>query len=228
MAKRSIFKSVGKITKLLFLLLIISTFAILIWRMNLSNAPRSMKPLTPNDTLKSAYSQNDGKLTAFTQKHITVTKDLECYGYFAVNKIVFIPEADQVQVIFRYNNSTIKHLKDDYGVDPMPDRNEEIYDLSLVISTFNGERNEAGEADVTKHRISPTSVETGSNLLYNFRKFIFDGVTMDESVCNICLDVYYVGAIDYEAKAYGTLLIYDYITPREEYLLSRKEKKLLR
>ena len=65
-------------------------------------------------------------------------------------------------------------------------------------------------------------------MLYNFRKFIFDGVRMDESVCNICLDVYYVGAIDYDSTAYGTLLIYDYITPRDEYLLSRKEKKSLR
>lgn len=226
MAKRSIFKPVGKILKLLFLLLIIATFAILIWRMNLSNAPRSMKNLTPNDTLKSAYAENDGKLTAFTQKHITVTKDLECYGYFAVNKIVFIPEANQVQVIFRYNNATIKHLKEDYGVDPLPDRKEEIYDLSLVVSVFNSDAKD--EKDVTKLRISPTSVSSEGNMLYNFRKFIFDGVSMDESVCNICLDVYYVGSVDYSAKAYGTLLIYDYITPRDEYLLSGKEKKSLR
>ena len=226
MAKRSIFKPIGKILKLLFLLLIIATFAILIWRMNLSNDPRQMKNLTPNDTLQNAYAENGGKLTAFTQKHITVTKDLNCYGYFAVGKIVFIPEANQVQVIFRYNNSTIKHLKEDYGVDPLPDRKEDIYDLSLVVSVFNSEAKD--EKDVTKERISPTSVETESNMLYNFRKFIFDGVRMDESVCNICLDVYYIGAIDYDATAYGTLLIYDYITPRDEYLLSRKEKKSLK
>ena len=226
MAKRSLFNPIGKILKLLFLLLIISTFAILIWRMNISNTPKSMKPLTPNDTLMSAYSENGGKLSAFEQKHITVTKDLKCYGYFAVNSVIFIPEANQVQIVFKYNNSTIKHLKDDYGVNPLPDRDSEIYDLSLVVSVFNSAKKD--EADVTKQRISPTSVTTESNLLYNFRKFVFDGVPTDESVCNICLDVYYVGAIDYNTDAYGTLLVYDYITPREEYLLSRKEKKSLK
>ena len=226
MARRSIFKTTGRILKLLFLLLIVATFAILIWRMSISNTPKSMKNLTPNEKLSKAYAENSGKLTAFTQKHITITKDLDCYGYFAVGKIVFIPEAKQVQVVFRYNNGTIKHLKDDYGVDPLPDRKSEIYDVSLVVSTFADSSKD--EKNVTKARILPTSVTKESNALYNFRKFIFDGVEMDEDVCNICLDVYYVGAIDYDAKAYGTLLIYDYITPRDEYLLSRKEKKSLK
>jgi hypothetical protein len=226
MARRSIFKTVRKTLKLLFLLLIIATFAALIWRMGLSNAPKSMKKLSANEALSLAYEKSEGELSAFTQKHITITKDKKCYGYFAVNSVVFIPEANQVQVVIRYNNSTIKHLKEDYGVDPLPDRSLEVYDFSLVVSTFADETKD--EKNVTKQRIHPTSITTEENALYNFRKVIFDGVSMGEDVCNICLDFYYVGAIDYSVDAYGTLLVYDYITPRDEYSLSRKEKKSLK
>ena len=105
-------KIIGRITKLLFSLFIFGVCGILIWRVFFSTViPKEVDHLTPNDVLTQAYEANDGSLTLQYQELSTITRAADSYGYFSVESCVFIPEADQVQLVFRYNNSTIRHLK---------------------------------------------------------------------------------------------------------------------
>ena len=54
----------------------------------------------------------------------------------------------------------------------------------------------------------------------------FDGVDMNnpaKPVLAVYVDIYYIGDVDYDKDAYGTLCIYDYKAQREPYELSKKE-----
>jgi hypothetical protein len=66
--------------------------------------------------------------------------------------------------------------------------------------------------------------------VYNYRKFVFNGVDMtvtDTPVLSVYVDVYYKGDVNYDRDAYGTLIIYDYTLPKQEYALTRQDRNAL-
>jgi hypothetical protein len=153
------------------------------------------------------------------------------YGYFTAADTVFVEEADQVQVLLRYNNSTLRHLMKYYGLTEKPDRTADLYDVTLYVvydktpadQTDNGK---TGDANITVERIPATSVLRAESIMYNYRRLTFDGVDMNDPakpVLAVYVDIYYVGDVDYEKDAYGTLCIYDYKAERKPYELSKKE-----
>ncbi len=212
-------------------LLILAIFGIFIWRGFASATPSSLKKTTPNKILCEAYKTN-GNLSVFTQKQNTMTRADNNSGYFGVTKAEFYEEANQVQLVFRYNNSTLKHTAEDYNLSQTPDRNEEIYDLTLTIAydltPDNTDDNASNDPESVRfERISATSHTSEQKSIYNFKKYIFDDVEITDTVLAIYIDIYYVGDIDYESDAYGTLCIYDYKTQKNYSDLSNKEKKLI-
>ena len=64
--------------------------------------------------------------------------------------------------------------------------------------------------------------------LYNYRKFVFDGIVIDESVLAVYADFYYVGDVDYNEKPYGSLLIYYYEEQNIDYALTRNDIKTIK
>ena len=77
-------------------------------------------------------------------------------------------------------------------------------------------------------RIHPSDDKVSyQKTLYNYRKFVFDNVIIDDSVLAIYLDIYYIGEIDYNERSLGTLLIYDYTYPKKEYTLTRNDIKAI-
>lgn len=213
-------------------LLILAVFLIFIWRMLASLTPSELKTALPNIILRDAYNKH-GQITVFEQTQNTMTRAESNSGYFCVNNVRFYTEADQIQLVFRYNNSTLEHLREDYDLDSTPDRHTELYDLTLTVAydrtpdiTDDNASNDPESVRFERYSSSmSTDIETKS--MYNFKKYVFDGIHIDESVLAIYVDIYYINDINYDSDAYGTLCIYDYKTKKQYTDLSRKEIKAL-
>ena len=237
----------GRILKITVTIFVFTVIAFLIWRAFFSaNMPSSVTTLIPNEALSKAYAEKGDALLLqyqnldnITRVQLTEKEELEQnrksnYGYFAVTRVDIIPEANQIQIVFRYNNSTISSLKDDYGLDTLPHRYETLYDVSIVVNTDltpdNASDNlNGGEDSVKKTRIFPTESYTVSDEknMYNYRKYVFENVSIDELTLALFVDFYYVGDIDYEKTAYGTVCIWDYKTTTRTRNLTTADKNAI-
>ena len=232
------FKLAGRLIKLVFSLCIAFICVFLLWRIFGSTDPDSMKTLSVNDRLYKAYMEADGDLEVFDQGHLTITTAQDSRGYFSVTKTAIIPEANQIQIVLRYNNSTIRHLEEDFGLDVTPDRNDDLFDVSLFFSVDltpeNKEDNAVTSVQGTRtFRCASKLVESDSKGLYNYRKFVFDIDSVGEDLAELLntdtllavyADVYYVEEMDLDKEAYGTLCLYDYITKKETVKLTRSDR----
>ncbi len=239
----SMFDIVKLFFRALFVLLIIAVFVVLFWRMTAARVPTELEVLSPNEVLLEAYAEHGEDLRKLTQEQNTITRTKENYGYFSVSGAIFIPEAKQLQLLVRYNDSTLDALQKDYALDFLPDSNEDWYDVSLVLALDKTPENK--EDNLSN---SPESVElvriTASDICarehkgrHSYRKLIFDGIELNESLLAVYADFYYVGDIAYqnedfdvyEDKAYGTLCLYAYTEESINKLspLSEADKKAL-
>jgi hypothetical protein len=211
--------------KALGMLLVFGTILFFIWRAFISTVvPAEVKYLSANAPLKEAYAAAlaEGKeVTVFYQEsqYDTTTVRDKNYSYFTAKDARFIQEANQVQILFRYNNATIRHLVEDYGLAEVPDRTAELYDVTLYVAydlTPADLTDNAGNdpASVKFVRYHASSSEAARSLMYNYRRLTFDGLDMtvtDTPVLAVYVDVYYLGDLNYEAEPYGTICIYDYL-----------------
>jgi hypothetical protein len=224
----------GFIFKGLCTALILGIIGLLAWRIiDRSIDPQSMKTITANDKLCGAYLENDKELTILTQEQNEYTQENHNYGYFANGGTLFIDEADQVQFVLRYNKSTLEHVAKDFELPKVPSREENIFDVSLVImydlTPENDKDNDGKTPEAVEYvRISPSGEALSyQKTLYNYHKYVFDGVEVDKSVLAIYVDIYYVGKIDYNERSLGTLLIYDCTYPTKEYTLTKNDIKAI-
>lgn len=202
---------------------------VLIWRVITSSVPKELTKISENEILSEVYAEKGDKLVLYTQEQNSITRGEKNYGYFASCDVLFIPEAKQVQLLIRYNDSTLKALQQDYGLAELPDSSLDWYDVTLVTATDltpeNAEDNLVSDpASVRLDRIAPTYVsESVHKGLYNYRRLVYDGVEMDELLLAIYADFYYVGDIRYldedfdiyTDEAYGTLCLYAHTEPWE-------------
>ena len=233
------FRILGKTIKYAFILLIILINVFLIWRVSITSDPATVKSLSPNDALTKAYEKNPSLDSMFTQEQRSTTSTDRNYGYFSVSQVVFIPEANQIQMIFKYNNGTLRRTQEDFGLESAPSRDEDVYDVSLLIVTDRTPDNKednlsSDESAVAQTRIKPSYSVSEQRALYNYRRLVFDLGELDLSelldngtLISVFADVYYNGAIDYNKESYGTLCLYDYITETSPVKLSSAEKKAL-
>lgn len=231
----------GRIIKTLFFCLVFGVIGILLWRMLSSSDPDSIKTVTPNPKLATAYEQAGEELPLFRQEQRSVTSGEHNYGYFSVTDAVFIPDANQIQIVLRYNNSTLRSLCEDKGLSEVPSREEELFDVTLSVATDltpDVESDNLGndEGSVAFTRIHPSSVSSDTKNLYNYRRLVFDldtaGLSLSELLDEKLLlavyaDIYYVGDKNYEEPAYGTLCLYDYITAVEDCALTKDDIRAL-
>ena len=233
---------IAKITvKSVGYLLVFGTILFFIWRAFFSTAiPAEIKYLSPNAPLRDAYKAalTEGReVTVFYQQsqYDTTTVRDKNYSYFSAKEARFVQEADQVQLLFRYNNATIRHLVEDYGLTEIPDRAEDLYDVTLYVAydlTPADLTDNAGNdpASVKFVRYHATSSEPAQSLMYNYRRMTFDGLDMtvtDTPVLAVYVDVYYLGDLNYEAEPYGTICIYDYLAENTYETLTKQEIEAL-
>ena len=211
-------------------LLLVLICGILIWRMCSSGDPERVKYLMGNEALYEAYEKHGDDLVLQYQNQDTITLAPHNRGYFSVTQYVFIPEAKQVQLVFRYNNSTIKHLAEDKGLAAVPDKSEELFDVTLVTTTdlTPDNREDNANTDVLEmKRYTPSAATRAETSLYTYYRFVFDNIEITPEMLFVFADVYYEGDLNYEEPAYGTLCLYDDESPWVTYKLSRVERKML-
>jgi len=204
----------GLVVKTVCSVFIAAVVGLLLWRMiDSAIDPPEMNAIIPNQKLADAYDKCGGKLTTFDQNQTTHTRGENNYGYFAVTQAVFIEEADQLQFVFRYNNSTLEHTKEDYSLPAIPSRDEEVYDVTVTImydlTPENKADNDGKTPDAVRYeRFYPSEMKSARKTLYNYRKFVFDGIEITDDVIGVYADFYYVGDKNYDEKPYGSLLLY--------------------
>lgn len=205
---------IGRILRFWLVLLVFGVCAFVVWRAFISDIPPSgMDELHPNAPLAEAYAAHGEGLTAFTQEEGTLTRGEHNYGYFGVSYCVFVPEADQVQLVVRYNNSTLEAIKQDKGLEEEPPKGERILDVTLLkmvdLTPADPTDNTDGSESIGHVRLQPTGEPViDTTLLYTYCHYTFDGVTLDDGTLAIFADIYYLGDVDYEAEPYGALRIY--------------------
>ncbi len=238
-----IFKRIGKLLKFLLICIVITVCILMLWRVFSTGTPKALKPLTPNEKLNALYAEQGEEMYIFDQNYDNITRDEKAYGYFSVPDAVFIPDANQAQIVFRYNNSTITSLATDYSLSSVPAREEELFDVSLVffidLTPDNTEDNyDKGTDTVKTVRCRPSSQNSEKTTLYNFYRYVFDFESAEEPIDLSALlesdtliavhtEVYYKGDLDYEKTPYGALCIYDYRKTDRPVELSSKDKKAL-
>lgn len=225
----------GLIFKAICTAFIIGIFALIAWRIiDSKTTPKEIRHIIPNEILCEAYEKNGDKLTIFTQDQEPFTRvEGKNYGYFHIGDAIFIDEADQIQFTLKYNNSTIERLVIDHSLPMLPARSEDLYDVSVVVMydlTPENAGDNYGDVEdaVSYKRFFPGESISSQKTLYNYRKFVFDGIDVTKRVLAIYVDIYYKGAVNYDEDAYGTILIYDYKTENEAYKLTLGDKNAIK
>lgn len=238
-----VFRHIGTAIKLILTAGIAFVCGLLIWRIFIAQAPpKELDHLYVDDALYEAYEQKGKDLALYTQGQGTITRADRNRGYFSVTQSVMIPDANQIQILFRYNQSTVEALQRDKDLPETPNGGDHLYDVSLVLSIDltpeNKEDNDKAEpGSVQLVRVHPNRELVGAKSLYHYRRLVFDIGSADLDlqslldsglVLAIYADVYYVGDLDYTAQPYGTLCLYDYGRPLKDVKLSGDDKDALK
>ncbi len=243
-----IIKRIFKLFKFAIICLILALCIFMIWRVNSTGAPKTVKYLTPNEKLCAVYEQKGEDMYMFRQSYDNITRAENRRGYFAIPDVVFIPEADQAQILFRYNNSTIHSVASDYELGSVPDRHNDMFDVTLMLyidlTPDNADDNyskvnEDGtpNENIRVVRFQPSDAVCDRTTLYNFYRYTFD-LTADDgtnlsdlleskTLISVHTEFYYNGDINYEESAFAALSIYDSRRPEEPVKLGNKDKKAL-
>ena len=224
----------GFIFKGICLLLIAALLILLLFRIiDSKHDPREMNTVIANDRLVAAYNEKGEDLDMFSQEHTIFTRGENNYGYFAVTHSLIIRDIDQIQFVLRYNNSTLKYTKEDYDLPDIPSRGDNVYDVTLTVmydlTPDNTEDNDGKTPDAVLYkRFFPSDMVSAQKTLYNYRKFVFDDIKIDDSVIAVYADFYYVGDINYDATPYGSLLIYHNEEDEIKYSFTKNDIKTLK
>ena len=247
MSNRS-WRIAGKLIKYFALTVVFSVCAIVLWRVFSSGDPSSMKTLMVSDATYDAYVAGGESLEMYYQEsQLDMTRAEYNAGYFRVSQVAIIPGADQIQLVFRYNNSTLRYIERDLGLSESQtlSRDEDLFEISIVKNTDltpdNKEDNAYNATDypeaVKAERYYPSEVISERKNVYNYRKYIFEGITVDELTLALFVDIYYKGedkngnpvVPDYEIGTVGsgTLCIYDYNSEKVKRTLTSADKAAL-
>ena len=206
--------------------------AFLLWRILFSgNTPDNMEQISPNAALIEAFEAKGEALVLRTQDHEIYTRGEDNNGYFSTPRVVYIPEAAQMQVLLRYNNSTLKATQKEFGLDARPSQGEIVYDVTLLsitdLTPEDASDNQDGSENLGEVRLAPTSHTVETTKLYTYILYTFDGVTFPEDVIVTYVDIYYGGAVDYATEAYGSIRVYHRDAAWIDLALSKEEVALL-
>ena len=236
-----VFKLLKRIVAVFFALIILFVVVILAWRIFSSGNPKSMETLHADRRLADLSESKGEDMYMFRQEQRSITSGEKNYGYFGITDYVIIPEADEIQLTVRYNNSTLRHTAEDFGLDEVPSRDADVYDVTLLLAVDltpeNQDDNLGNDENSVKFiRCHGETVASEQKNLYNFRRLVFtvDGEDANLSelfdkglLLAIYADFYYVDAVDYESEAYGTLCLYDFKSEDIAVKLQKADRKAL-
>ena len=219
-----------KTIRMIGVFIILAINAILLWRVFTAGDPASMKTLLADASTKAAYErcQAEGEdLSVLYQRFEQTTTATGRYSYFSVTRAYFLPETGQAQLVFRYSNAMLDWLAEDYGLAGTPGRDEDLFDVSLLVEYDDG------EGGTYTERYFPDKTVRDTKFRYNYRQMLFsglscfDGEDFDESVLRVQVCIYYKEDVDFDAEPYGALQIYKKGIYTRTYDLSRRDRKAI-
>ncbi len=230
----------GKLFRTILLALVFGVSILAVWRVCSAGDPKQVRVMSPNPALSEAYVAAGGQLNCYRQEQATITRAPNNYGYFSVTRCVFIPEANQVQLVFRYNNSTLRHLAEDKNLQSVPSKSGIYFDVSIVLSTDATPNDKTDNLDpstlsLTRRRASGDHVRV-ETALYTYFRYTFDGVTVDDLTDGVFADVYFLGDLStdeatgevvYPVDPYGVLCLWDSESENLPYKLTKADRKAI-
>lgn len=236
--------------KALFVLLIIFVYVLLFVRMcSVDDIPDEFKNIYVNDSLKALYNSEKGEEKFIYQSLTKYNTDKDSYGYFSAASTVLAPDAGQVQVIIKYNVSTLEHVKDDYHLSVSLDRNRtDTFEFSLVVKSAvdpivkdTSEDAETvdynNEANYTLERIYPIKTEFLTAGRHNYVRCVFSEADLNmERLLGVFCDINYKDDIKYEQVgddgklqgSYASICIYNYTARNKTYKLTDADVEALK
>ena len=213
----------GLLLRGLIMLLILALCTFLVWRVFFSQRPpRAMRTISDNAALSAAYEANGKTLSILEQKQVKYTEGEDNYAYIYADWCLFIREAKQVQLLLFYNDSTLRHLQEDYGLETAPAHGDAVF--RVVLTQYVDVTPEGAEERVTEARaFTPVSCETGTATLYTFCRYTFDDVDVDSDTVVVYLDMYFAD----DPSAYGTLRLYHEESESTVRDLQYRERKVI-
>ena len=227
-------KIAKKILRVVGWIIFCAVLSVLMWRMcSTANDPKSVSTLIVNDKLSDIYSVQKDSMEIYYQNLDKFNRNDESYGYFAITQSLIIPDAEQIQIVFRYNVSTLKYLAEDFPEDfpESPDRNENFFDVTLVkvidLTPENTEDND--DEDTLKfERYFSSRTVTDQTSRHNYERLLFEDINCEDAL-TVYVCIYYNGDLDYEKSPMGDVSIYT-SNPDEKrckYILTSDDKKAL-
>lgn len=210
---KKFWKIVGRILLTLIFLIIV----FLVFRVVIASDESVLDDIIATDNLKEAYEGADPKTFALT--HNVPYQISEKDGYFSAYSFVYIPSAHQLQIVIRFNNTVYEQIErretERFEEDPLYDmlEIEEGEEFLFVL------RNEK-----TGEEILPSLVESDEKWMYQYRRLVFDDVTVNKE-CDLWLDM---RTQDGEETINKLVCHYGHqYSSMDLYKLSRAEKKAL-
>ena len=189
-------KTAGRIAKWTVIFILYFLIAIVIFRCCIAADRSTLSDVTPTEALRAAY-RADSALEMQTHE---IVAEIASDGYMACYALVYIPSIHELQISVRYNNSV-------YTYNDLPAGLEFTYTLT---------DSESGETRAA------LVVDRAEKLMYNYRRLIFESVTITDTN-----DLVLTMWAEDEAISTDTVHYADQNIVMEPYKLSRAEKKLL-
>ena len=237
------FKRGGRVFGLVCGCIVFFVCIFMIWRVFSTGTPKNIDKISRNERLLAAYSEQGDSLYMFKQNQDIITRAEYNSGYFSIPDYTFIPDANQLQLVFRYNNSTLKSVASDKGLDKPLAREEEHFDVSVVLyldqTPDNSDDNEdPNSSNVKEVRCVGKIVAEEKTTLYNFYRYVFEFDNAEEAIdlkelldsdelIAIHAQFYYNEELDYSKAPYGALLLYDPSMKKLTVGLSSADKAVL-
>ena len=187
--------TIGRIFKFIAVLLIATVYILLIGRMVLAKNFGIMNRYVWTENSLEAYKESPEDFRILSQQ---LPESIDKTGFYHISNLVYVPLTQELQVNVRYNNSTLDALDSYYD-----DRsgNGEVFVFTLVDS--NG-------------KVYDTySYASSSNIIYNFRRLIFEDVSLD-GIESLTLNVYYANDATNGSPMKKSFRLYDKDLPMHE------------
>ena len=232
-------KILGKVIKYSAIGIIVFINAFLLWRVFFStNEPSAIKSIAGNDALSAAYEayladtdEDKNPFALYQAEKDNISTDeswhklfpegdpkrkTNQFAQFFLTDVVFFPTANQTQIVLRYNRSTLEHLVNDFDLEEVPGKSDDVFEVVLAIAY----KPDADSA-VRQMHVKATPCADGTTSLYSFRQYSFEELPRFESITNMTVVIYYKG--DENHDIYATIDIYDPALSLSEYELDKKD-----
>ena len=170
---------VGLILKILIGVVCLSVIGVVGFRIFIFNYyPDSVAGIIYSDELRDYYNECGGDMNAYTQP-ADIMYDDPTEGNFFFDKLVYIPDAEHLQLTIRYNTSLMTSIKEKYGVELDPDADPmDLFDFKLVKTKSDYIPPEDGsyEAVPVETVALPSASATDASFMYRYVRLAFDGV----------------------------------------------------